>query len=85
MNILTIGSWNLVSVGGGPVGSGAAVTRMAALRCQDCGKLYPMALDPVGLAMGPRGATVLAGFVEVCPRCHHSHLPGDVLGVEVTA
>ncbi len=53
------------------------------LRCGHSGELYRMGLEPVALALGPLGATVLAGFVEVCPLCHFEHVAGVVLPVEL--
>lgn len=73
----------IVASGGGRIGAAAMRTRRPTLlRCAGCGGAYPLALDPLALAFGPDGATVLPGFVEVCPHCHHEHFPGDGLAVE---
>lgn len=75
----------LVTVGGEILGQqrlpGEAM--VAALRCARCGKPYLMGAAPVALALGPLGATVVSGFVERCPHCHHEHVAGAVLTVEL--
>jgi hypothetical protein len=42
-----------------------------------------MAHDPMALGLSPEGATVLMGFVEVCPLCLAGHDAGTVLEVEL--
>ena len=74
----------VVACGGGAVGQPRpAATAAMQLRCPECAAAYPLAADPVALALGPQGATVLRGFVETCPACWHQSYPGAVLAVEV--
>lgn len=74
----------VVACGGGVVGQPrTAATASMQLRCPECAEAYPLAADPMGLGLGPQGATVLRGFVETCPICWHESYPGTVLAVEV--
>jgi hypothetical protein len=72
----------IVAVGGQPVGATRPRPQtVMRLRCARCGELYPMATDPLALALSPLGATVLPGFVETCPICYGQTVPGGVLEV----
>lgn len=73
----------IVTVGGGIVGEGDGLHVDYDLRCANCGHTYPMAEQPRALALLPVGATVLPGYAEMCPRCYHDHLAGDVLEVVI--
>jgi hypothetical protein len=74
----------IVACGGGIIGSPRpSATPTMQLRCPGCRELYPLAVDPVGLGLGPQGATVQQGYVETCPRCWHESYVGTVLAVEV--
>ncbi|MBE2200500.1 MAG: hypothetical protein IAE79_17930 [Anaerolinea sp.] len=53
------------------------------LICNKCNGRYPVGPEPVALGFGPNGATVYAGWLEVCPHCFHGHIGGDVLAVEM--
>ena len=74
---------SVVTLGGGPIGERQGGQSMAWLRCPECDVTYRMADDPRGLALGPNGATVLGGYVEMCPHCWHESQPGTVLSVEL--
>lgn len=73
----------IVTVGGGIVGDGDGLHVDYDLRCNSCGRTYPMAEQPRALALSPVGATVLPGYTEMCPRCYHDHVAGDVLEVVI--
>ena len=80
----TIGfhSFSKLSTGGAPFGEGGNNVDYL-LVCPTCNGRYPMARDPMALGLSPEGATVLTGFVEVCPLCLAGHDAGTVLEVEL--
>lgn len=73
----------IVTVGGGIVGTGDGLHVDYDLRCNSCGRTYPMAEQPRALALSPVGATVLPGYTEMCPHCRHDHAAGDLLEVVI--
>ena len=80
--LVTVEELAIVAVGGQPVGATRPQAQPAmCLRCPHCGVAYPMATDPLALALSPTGAKVLPGFVETCPACYAHTLPGQTLEV----
>ena len=79
---IDLGSYSKLSTGGAPFGAGGRNVEYL-LVCPTCNGRYPMARDPIALALSPEGATVLTGYVEVCPLCNAGHEAGTVMEVEL--
>jgi hypothetical protein len=79
---IDLGSYSKLATGGAPFGAGGRNVEYL-LVCPTCAGRYPMARDPIALALSPEGATVLVGYVEVCPLCNAGHEAGAVMEVEL--
>jgi len=80
---LDLSQFSIITTTGGPLGMHHCNPAPPPSRvvCPACNESYPLAIDPIGFAFGPNGATVRPGYVERCPLCKVDQEPGAVLEV----